>query len=217
MDSDRLEEKAFLLKFEQDALAAAKQNICGSVHIPTPPGKNVPGSTKAWHAYRDVFDPLRQILLRKNVRESSLADTFIMWAATKMFTNFQQEDSSSYVFTLESLSLMKFLTYDYDYAQDASAGWHVDREHVAQPPASCDAPDNVGMVIFNVSGASSTIQFRRSPLSSIHEIVVQPGKCYVVRGPWFRAAHRFKAAGPRIVARLGFSWTDKQGMVGRRS
>ena len=216
MDSDQLEE-ASLLKFEQDALTAAKQNICGSVHIPTPPGKKASGSTKAWHAYRDVFDPLKQILQRKHVGESCLVDCFNMWAATKMFTNFHQGDSSSYVFSLESLSLMKLLTYDYDYAQDASEGWHVDREHVAQPPASGDAPDNVGMAIFNVSGASSTIQFRRSPLSSIHEIVVLPGECYVVRGPWFRAAHRFKAAGPRIVARLGFSWTEKQGKVGRRS
>ena len=216
-DSDRLEEKASLLKFEQEALAAAKQNICGSVHIPTPLGKSVSGPAKAWFAFRDVFDPLKLVLQRKNVRESSLADIFTMWAATKMFKSFRQEDSSSYVITLESVSLMKFLTYDHDYAQDASDGWHVDREHVAQPPASGDAPDNVGMVLFNVSGASSTVQFRRSPLSNIHEIVVKSGHCYVVRGPWFRAAHRFKAAGPRIVARLGFSWTGKQGTVGRRS
>ena len=217
--SERPAGKDSVAMFEDDALEAAKLNICGSVHIQTS-SKSTSGPAKAWQAYRDGFVTLKQVLQRKSVHESQLADIFNMWATTRMLKAFPQEDPSPFlesVITLESISLMKFLTYDYDYAQDASGGWHVDREHVARPPPGSVEADNVGMVLFNVSGASSTIQFRRSPLSGIHEIDVESGQCYVVRGPWFRAAHRFKATGPRIVARLGFSWTRKQGLSGHRS
>ena len=158
--------------------------------------------------FRDYFQPLKQVLDRKSFLDSALVDTFLMWAGTKMFGDDSCNFALRYTLTIESVSFMKMLTFDKDYSDSDGEGWHADRDHVAKPPA--DAEDNVGMVIFNVTGYSSTVQFRLSPRSGLHQIEVPPRSFYVVQGPWFRAVHRFKADGPRVVARIGIKWVEKK-------
>ena len=135
-------------------------------------------------------------------------DFFHMWAETKMLGDDSSDFARRFILSVESISFLKLLTFDKEFCDSDGEGWHTDREHVARPPPG--SKDNVGMVLFNIRGYSSTVQFRRTPRSGIHEIVVPPRSFYVVRGPWFRAVHRFKADGPRVVARIGIKWVERK-------
>jgi hypothetical protein len=163
-----------------------------------------------WFVFRDYFLPLKSVLGRIAISQSSLkfVDVFHMWAQTKMLGDDSCSFAMRHILSIESVSFMKMLTFDKDFSDSVGGGWHTDREHVARPPPGSE--DNVGMVLFNIRGFSSTVQFRLSPRSGIHEIVVPPRSFYLVRGPWFRAVHRFKADGPRVVARIGIKWVERK-------